>query len=104
MRRRDFIAIIGGGAVASPFAARGLQAAKLPTIGFLGTTTAFAWSSWPAAFVDRPGQLGWIEGRSVVMEYRWAHGKYERFDQIAADFVQLKTDVIVAPGAAGAAV
>jgi putative tryptophan/tyrosine transport system substrate-binding protein len=104
MRRRDFITLIGGAAVASPFAARAQQPGKLPTIGFLGTTSASAWTSWTAAFVDRLGQLGWIEGRTVAIEYRWAEGKNERFEQIAVEFVQLKTDVIVTSGAAGLAV
>jgi putative tryptophan/tyrosine transport system substrate-binding protein len=104
MRRREFIGLLGGAAAAWPLAARAQQPAKVPTIGFLGTSSAAAWRPWTAAFVDRLGQLGWTEGRSVAIEYRWAEGKNESFVQIAAEFVQLKTDIIVTSGAAGLAV
>ena len=78
-----------------PLAARAQQAAKLPTIGFLGAATPSAWSQWTAAFVQRLRELGWIEGRTVAIEYRWAEGRSERFAEIAAEFVRLKVDVIV---------
>jgi putative ABC transport system substrate-binding protein len=103
MRRRQFIALVGA-ATALPIAARAQQSAKPPTIGFLGTTSASAWNSWTAAFVERLGQLGWIEGRSVKIEYRWAEGKEQNFAQIAAEFVRLKADIVVTSGAAGLAV
>jgi putative ABC transport system substrate-binding protein len=103
MRRREFITLLTGLA-AWPLETRAQQPGKLPTIGFLGTTSASAWTPWTAAFVDRLGQLGWIEGRTVAIEYRWAEGKNERFEQIAAEFVQLRTDIIVTSGAAGLAV
>jgi putative tryptophan/tyrosine transport system substrate-binding protein len=67
----------------------------LPTIGFSGTTTASAQVQRTTAFVQRLRQLGWIEGRTVAIEYRWAEGRYERFAEIAAEFVRLKVDVIV---------
>ena len=102
MRRREFIA--GLGAVAWPLVARAQQPAKLPTIGFLGTTSATAWSSWSSAFVQRLRELGWIEGNSVAIEYRWAEGRDARFAEIAHEFVRLKVDVIVTSGAAGVAV
>jgi len=76
------------------------QQAKLPTIGFLGATTAATWSSWVAAFVQRLRELGWVEGRNVAIEYRWAEGRSERFAEIAAEFVRLKVDVIVTVGSA----
>ena len=81
-------------------AARGARAAagKLPTIGFLGAATPSAWSQWTAAFVQRLRELGWIEGRTVAIEYRWAEGRSERFAEIAAEFVRLKVDVIVTSG------
>jgi putative tryptophan/tyrosine transport system substrate-binding protein len=104
MRRRDFITLLGGVVAAWPLAARAQQPGKLLTLGFLGTTSASAWTPWTAAFVERLGQLGWIEGRTIAIEYRWAEGKSERFEQIAAEFVQLKTDIIVTSGAAGLAV
>jgi len=102
MRRRDFIAGITGLSAAWPFAARA-QPAKLPTIGFLGTTTASAWGPWTAAFVQRLRELGWIEGRTIAIEYRWAEGRSERFAEIAAEFVRLKVDVIITGGSAAVA-
>jgi putative ABC transport system substrate-binding protein len=85
-------------------AARAQQASKLPTIGFLGASTPFgAWSQWTAAFVQRLRELGWVEGRNVAIEHRWAEGRRERFAEIAAEFVRLKVDVIVTVGSAVAA-
>jgi putative tryptophan/tyrosine transport system substrate-binding protein len=77
---------------------------KLPTIGFLGTTTASAWQPWTAAFVQRLRELGWVEGRNVAIEYRWAEARSDRFAEIAAEFVQFKVDVIVTGGNAAVAV
>src|SRR6516162_3243789 len=99
-RRREFITVLGGAAVAWPLAARAQQPAKLPTIGFLGTNTASAQSQWTAAFIHRLRELGWIEGRTFAIEYRWAEGRSERFAELATDFVRLKVDVIVTLGAA----
>ena len=99
MRRREFITLLGG-AAAWPLAARAQQPGKLPTIGFLGSSTPSAWSQWVAAFVQRLRELGWIEGRTVAIEYRWAEGRSERFAEIAAEFVRLKVDVIVTSGTA----
>jgi putative tryptophan/tyrosine transport system substrate-binding protein len=87
--RRDFITLLGGAAVAWPLAASAEQPAKLPTIGFLGTTAASGWHPWSAAFVQRLSELGWIEGRTVAIEYRWAEGRSERHAEIAAEFVRL---------------
>jgi putative ABC transport system substrate-binding protein len=101
--RREFITLLGG-AAAWPAAARAQQASKLPTIGFLGASTPFgAWSQWTAAFVQRLRELGWVEGRNVAIDYRWAEGRRERFAEIAAEFVRLKVDVIVTVGSAVAA-
>ena len=75
MRRREFITLLGGAAAAWPLAARAQQPGKLPTIGFLGASTPSAWSQWTAAFVQRLRELGWIEGRTVAIEYRWAEGR-----------------------------
>ena len=104
IRRRKFLAMLGGAAAAWPLAARAQQAAKLPTIGFLGAGTLSAWSLWVAAFVQRLRELGWIEGRAIAIEYRWAEGRTERYVEIAAEFVHLKVDVIVTVGSAVAAV
>jgi|SRR5271166_1090239 len=97
-RRREFVTLLGGAAAAWPLAARAQQ--SLPIIGFLGTNTPSTQSQWTAAFVRRLGELGWIEGRTIAIEYRWAEGRTERFAEIAAEFVRLKVDVIVAPGSA----
>ena len=98
LKRREFITLLGGAAALWPLAARAQQAAKLPTIGFLGQTTRSAGSEWIAAFVQRLRELGWIEGRTIAIEYRWAEGRDERFAEIAAEFVRLKVDVIVTSG------
>ena len=94
MKRREFITLLGG-ATAWPLAAPAKVAGKLPTIGLLGPTTASAMAPWIAIFVQRLRELGWIEGRTVVIEYRWAEALTERFAEIAAEFVKLKVDVIV---------
>jgi putative ABC transport system substrate-binding protein len=103
MRRREFITLLGGAAAAWPLAARAQRARKLPTIGFLGASTPSAWSQWTAAFVQRLRELGWTEGRTVAIEYRWAEGRSERYADIAAEFVRLNVDVIVTVGSAVAA-
>ena len=100
MKRREFITLLGAGAAAWPLAARGQQQGKLPTIGLLGSTSPSAWGPWVAAFVERLRELGWIEGRTVAIEIRWAEGKSERFADIAAEFVRLKVNVIVTSGGA----
>jgi putative ABC transport system substrate-binding protein len=98
MRRRDFITLLGGAMVAWPLVARAQQAGKLPTIGYLGSGTPAFESQLVAAFVQRLHELGWIEGRSVAIEYRWAGGLAERSAEIAAEFTRLKVDVIVTSG------
>jgi len=99
MRRRDLITLFGGAAAAWPLAALAQQAGKLPTIGFLGAD-ASAFGPWTAAFVAHLRELGWIEGRTVAIEYRWSQGRTERYAEIAAEFVRLKVDVIVTVGSA----
>ena len=86
--RREFITLLGGAAATWPFAARAQQPNKLPTIGFLGVSTPSAFGQWVAAFVQRLRELGWIEGRTVAIEYRWAEGHSERFPEIAAELVR----------------
>jgi putative tryptophan/tyrosine transport system substrate-binding protein len=100
MKRREFITFLGSGAAAWPLAARAQQAGKLPTIGFLGASTRSAENQWIAAFVQRLRELGWIDGRTVAIEYRWAQGRSEDFAEIAAEFVRLKVDVVVTWGTA----
>ena len=98
MRRREFFALTSG-VLAWPFATRA-QPAKLPTVGLLGAGTLSTWSGWTAAFVQRLRELGWIEGRTIAIEYRWAEGRTERYTEIGAEFVRLKVDVIVTVGTA----
>ena len=98
MKRRDFITLLVGAVGAWPGAARAQQPGRLPTIGFLGGATASAWTNWSAAFVQRLRELGWSEGRTVSIEYRWAEGRHERAAEIAAEFVRLKVDVIITSG------
>ena len=98
MRRREFVTILGG-AAAWPFATRA-QPGRVPTVGFLGASTFSAWSLWTAAFVQRLRELGWIDGRTIAIEYRWAEGRSERYTEIGAEFVRLKVDVIVTVGIA----
>jgi putative ABC transport system substrate-binding protein len=100
MRRREFITLLGGASVAWPLTARSQQPGKLPTIGFLVTGTASSHGPWFAALVQRLRELGWIEGRTIAIEYRWAEGRADRFAEIAAELVRLKVDVIVSTGAA----
>jgi len=103
MRRRQFLCIVGGAAAAWPQLVSAQQPAKRPTVGFLGTSTSAAWRPWILAFVQRLHELGWIDGRTVAIEVRWAEGKSERFAEIAAEFVRLNVDVIVTSGAAAPA-
>jgi putative ABC transport system substrate-binding protein len=95
MRRREFVSLLGGAAAAWPIAARAQQPGKLPTIGFLGANTPSVQGRWIAAFVQRLRELGWVEGRNVAIEYRWAETRFERSPEIIAEFVRLKVDVIV---------
>jgi putative ABC transport system substrate-binding protein len=75
--RRQFLTLLGGATAAWPLAARAQQAGKLPTIGILGTD-ALIWHPWMTAFVRRLRELGWIEGRTVAIEYRWSEGRRAR--------------------------
>jgi putative tryptophan/tyrosine transport system substrate-binding protein len=88
VRRREFITVLGG-AAAWPLDARAQQPGKL------GSSTASAMSQWVAAFLQRLQDLGWVEGRTVAIEYRWAEGRSSRAAEIAAEFVRLKVNVIV---------
>jgi len=92
VKRRDFITLLG--AAAWPLVARAEQT-KLPTIGLLGGATPSAQAQWTAAFVQRLRELGWVEGQTVTIEYRWVEGRFERSPAIIAEFVRLKVDVIV---------
>jgi putative ABC transport system substrate-binding protein len=95
VKRRDFISLLGGAAAAWPLAAHAQQTASLPTIGFLGAGSPATADVWVSAFTSRLRELGWIEGRNIKIDLRWAEGRNDRSAEIAADFVRLRVDVIV---------
>src|SRR5260370_8856795 len=98
MIRREFITLLGGAAAAWPLAARAQQpAAKLPTIGFIGPSTASADVTRRAAFAKRLGELSWVDGRNLAIEYRWAEGVVSRAGDIAAEYAQPKVHVLPPP-------
>ena len=100
MRRREFITLLGGAAAGWPRATGAQQSGRLPTIGVFGPTSPPAWSAWTAALVQRLRELGWVEGRTVAIEYRWTEGRSDRLAEMAAEFARLKPDVIVTTGSA----
>jgi putative ABC transport system substrate-binding protein len=96
MKRREFIALLGGASAAWPIAGWAQQGGSQATIGMMVSSgTAAGQSQNTAAFVRRLSELGWVEGRNLVIEYRWAGGRNERLSEIADEFVRLKVDVIV---------
>jgi ABC-type uncharacterized transport system substrate-binding protein len=95
MDRRRFLVTSLAGVLAAPLAVQAQQAGKVPTIGLMGSGTAAAQKPWTTAFVQRLRELGWSEGRTVAIEYRWAEGRSDRFAEIAAEFVRLKVAVIL---------
>src|SRR6516164_10363627 len=94
MSRREVVVLLSQAAAFSPLTARSQQANRLPTIGFLGPDKE-SWSSWIAAFENGLRKLGWIQGRTVAIEYRWSQGHPERVAEFSTEFVQQKVDVIV---------
>jgi putative ABC transport system substrate-binding protein len=92
--RREFITLLGGAGVAWPLAARAQQPAKQPLIGMLVPGTRATHGEWFAALVQRLRELGWIEGRTVAFEYRFAEGHTDRYAEIVADFLRMKVDLI----------
>jgi putative ABC transport system substrate-binding protein len=97
VRRREFITLLGGAAVAWPLATRAQQPGKLPTIGILGSGSA-AWSHLLSALMQRLRELGYIENRTFTVEYRWSEGRNERYAAMADGLAGLNVDVIVALG------
>jgi putative ABC transport system substrate-binding protein len=93
--RREFLATLGGAAAAWPLAARAQQTANLPTVGFLGAGSPATADVWLSAFMSRLRELGWIEGRNINIDVRWAEGRNDRSAEIAAELVRLKVYVIV---------
>src|SRR5262245_50663713 len=101
MKRRDFITLFGGAAAAWPLPAQA-QPAKVARIGFLGLVSSSSHASRVAAFRAGLRDLGWIEGRNLLIEFRWAEGNYDRLTALAEELLRLNIDVLVSHGAAGA--
>jgi putative tryptophan/tyrosine transport system substrate-binding protein len=99
MRRREFITLIAGAAATWPRTTSAQQTGKPPIVGFLGAS-ASGFAPWAAAFAARMRELGWVEGRTIAIEYRWSEGRPERYAEIAAEFVRLNVDVILTVGSA----
>lgn len=94
IRRRKFIALLGG-AAAWPVVAGAQEATHVPIIGYIAPTNPLIPSRNTGAFLQRLRELGWIEGQTITVESRWAAGRPERLDEIAAEFVRIKVDLIV---------
>jgi putative tryptophan/tyrosine transport system substrate-binding protein len=102
MRRREFITLVGGAMMTSPFPARAQQQ-SLPAIGFISSRSMDVDASLLAAFHEGLAQFGFVEGRNVRVEYRWAHGHYDQLPVLAAELVRKPVVVLVSTGGAVAA-
>jgi putative tryptophan/tyrosine transport system substrate-binding protein len=98
VKRREFILLLGGAAAARPLAVRAQQSGKIPRVGFMGNSTAALEANLIRPFRDGLRELGYQEGRDIVIDYRWAEGKYERFPTLVAELLGVPADVIVTAG------
>ena len=98
MQRREFITLLSGIVAAWPLAARAQQPAKIPRIGFLGNSTATMEANLIGPLRDGLRELGYEEGRNVIIEFRWANGKYDQFPALVAELLAAKVDVIITAG------
>ena len=103
MRRRDFINLLGGTAAARPLAAWAQQT-PMPVVGFLASSAPLGWEAYLAAFRDGLRGLGFVEGKNVAIEYRWADGNYANLPRLADELVRLRVEVIVASGGTAPAI
>src|SRR5215468_5321590 len=95
IKRREFITVLGGAAVAWPLAARAQQPSTVRRIGFLGPLSERTQLQWTTAFLKGLRDHGWIEGTTISIDYRWAEGRSDRVAELAAELVQRNVGVIV---------
>ena len=100
MKRREFIALVGG-AAAWPLAARAQPTNKIARIGFLGSATAAGSAQSVSTLREGLSALGYVEGKNIILEFRWAEGKYDQLLELVTDLIRLNVDVLVTHGTPG---